>query len=231
MIYTIIQPLVNLLIRLKVTPNQITTAGFVINLVAAIVMIDGGEHGGHTDLTALGWGGGLILFAGLFDILDGRLAREGHMATRYGALYDSVLDRYSELVMFLGFCYFLVARHYFLGSLIGFIALIGSMMVSYVRARSEGLGIDCKEGLMQRPERIVTLGLSAMVCGIVAHLTGGNQRLFAFDVPFAIVETISIFIYPMALVALLSNITAFRRLVNSKHELEKQNRSNTGAND
>ncbi len=225
LIYTIIQPLVDLLIRLKVTPNQVTTAGFLINVVAAVVMIRGGERGEHSDLTPLGWGGGLILFAGLFDMIDGRLARVGKMATRYGALYDSVLDRYSELVMFLGFCYFLVARHYFLGSLIAFIGLIGSMMVSYVRARSEGLGIDCREGMMQRPERVVTLGLSALVCGIVASVTGGNQKLFAFDVPFAIIETISIFIYPMAFVAILSNLTAIQRLLNSKHELERKDRT------
>jgi CDP-diacylglycerol---glycerol-3-phosphate 3-phosphatidyltransferase len=223
LIYRLIQPLVKLLIRMKVTPNMITSLGFIINLVAATVLVYGGDHDTKGDLTPLGWGGGLILFAGFFDILDGRLAREGKMATPYGALYDSALDRYSELVMFLGICYFLISHHYFLGSLFGFVALIGSMMVSYIRARSESIGVECKGGLMQRPERIVIIGVSALVCGIVSAASGGNQKLFIPFLPFAIVETISIFIYPVVLVAVLSNITAINRLVHSKHELERRN--------
>lgn len=224
MIYWVIQPLVRLLIRMKVTPNMITTFGFIINIMAAVVMIYGADHGEKGDLTPLGWGGALILFAGFFDILDGRVAREGKMTSRFGALYDSVLDRYSELVMFLGICYFLVARHYFLGSLFGFIALIGSMMVSYIRARAEGVGIECKGGLMQRPERIVTIGITAIICGIVSGCSGGNQKLYISWLPFAIVETISIFIYPVVIVAFLSNLTAIHRLIHSKREIEQQNK-------
>lgn len=224
-IYLIIQPLVLLLIRWKITPNAITTAGFVVNLMATAVMVIGADYRPKGDLTPLGLGGGLILFAGFFDILDGRLAREGRMTSRFGALYDSVLDRYSELTMFLGICYFLVARHYFLASLIGFVALIGSMMVSYIRARSEGLNIECTAGLMQRPERIVLIGLSAMTCGIVAGATGGNQKLFVEWLPFAIVETISIFIYPLAILAILSNVTAIQRLLSSKQLLQDQDKN------
>ncbi|MDD4602644.1 MAG: CDP-alcohol phosphatidyltransferase family protein [Bacteroidales bacterium] len=222
-IYWLIQPLVKVLITLKITPNIITTIGFLITLMATIVMIYGADYRPHNDLTPLAWGGGLILFAGFFDILDGRLAREGKMASRFGALFDSVLDRYSELVMFFGICYFLVSRNYFLGSIIAFIALIGSMMVSYVRARSEGLGIECKAGLMQRPERVVIISVSALICGIVSACFGGNQRLFISCFPIAIVETISIFIYPLVFVAIFSNITAIGRLISGKKEIEKQN--------
>jgi len=221
LIYKLIQPLVKLLIRMKVTPNQITTIGFIVNIIAAIVMIYGGDHDSKGDLRPLGWGGGLILFAGFFDILDGRLAREGKMSSRYGALYDSVIDRYSELVMFLGICYFLISHHYFLGSLFGFIALIGSMMVSYIRARAEGVGIECKTGVMQRPERVIIIGVSALVCGIVSAWSGGNQKLFISGLPFSVIETISIFIYPLVVVAIFSNVTAIHRLVHSKHELQK----------
>lgn len=226
-IYRLIQPLVRGLIRLKVTPNMITTVGFLLNVVAAVVMIHGANKLPKGDLSPLGWGGGIILFAGFFDILDGRLAREGKMTSRFGALYDSVLDRYSELFMFLGICYFLVARQYFLASMIGFIALIGSMMVSYVRARAEGIGIECKGGLMQRPERIVIIGVSAVVCGIVSEMTGGNQKLFVSWSSIAVVETISIFIYPLAAVAILSNVTAINRLMSSKHELAKRDQGET----
>lgn len=75
------------------------------------------------------------------------------MSSKFGALYDSVLDRYSELMTFFGICYYLSMKDYFFYALIAFVALIGSLMVSYVRARAEGLGIECKVGFMQRPER------------------------------------------------------------------------------
>lgn len=219
MIYFIINPLVKLLVKLGITPNIITSTGLVINILAAIVFITGGEIGERGDLSYIGWGSGLILFAGLFDMLDGQVARMGNMASRFGSLYDSVLDRYSELIMFLGICYYLVAHHYFMSSLITFIALIGSMMVSYVRARAEGLGIECKSGLMQRPERIIMISLSGIICGITSAYSGGNQKLYVDWLNIEIVETISIFIYPIALVALLANITAIQRLNHCKKQL------------
>src|SRR5580693_4299123 len=163
-IYVVINPVVRGLIRMGLTPNMVTTIGFMLNMGVAVIFIIGAEEGNRGDLTYVGWAGALILFAGLFDMLDGQVARLGNMKSTFGALYDSVLDRYSELVMFLGICYYLVAHHYFLSSIFAFIALIGSMMVSYVRARAEGLGVDIKGGLMQRPERVITLGLFAMLC-------------------------------------------------------------------
>lgn len=211
-IYTIINPMVKLLIKLGITPNIITTLGFVINILAAIVFIIGAEFGVRGDLSYIGWGCGIILFAGLFDMLDGQVARLGGMASSFGALYDSVLDRYSELVMFLGICYYLVAHHYFISSLVTFLALIGSMMVSYVRARAEGMGLECKAGLMQRPERIIVISVSGIVCGIISSWTGGNQKYFIPWLEVDIVETISIFIYPIAVVAILANHTAIKRL-------------------
>jgi phosphatidylglycerophosphate synthase len=212
MIYKIIDPFVELLIKLKATPNIITTIGLLLNILASIVFIIGGEHGKQGDLSYIGWGSWLILFAGLFDMLDGQVARIGKMSSRFGALYDSVLDRYSELFMFLGICYYLVAHHYFLSSLFAFIALIGSMMVSYTRARAEGLGVECKEGLMQRPERIIIISISGIVCGIVSAISGGNQKLYFNFLSHDVLETISIFTIPIAVVAILSNITAIKRL-------------------
>src|SRR5260221_10331907 len=173
-IYKVINPVVKLLIRDGLTPNMVTTIGLLLNIGVAIIFICGAEEGRRGDLSYVGWAGALILFAGLFDMLDGQVARLGNMSSAFGALYDSVLDRYSELIMFLGICYYLVAHHYFIGSLIAFIALIGSMMVSYTRARAEGLGIECKGGLMQRPERVVTVGLAAIACGVTGNFIGGN---------------------------------------------------------
>ncbi|MEO8886876.1 MAG: CDP-alcohol phosphatidyltransferase family protein [Mucilaginibacter sp.] len=225
-IYKVIDPFVKVLIKLGLTPNAVTTIGFVLNIGVAVIFIIGGEEGNRGDLTYVGWAGGLILFAGLFDMLDGQVARLGNMKSTFGALYDSVLDRYSELIMFLGICYYLVAHHYFLSSIFAFIALIGSMMVSYVRARAESLGIECKGGLMQRPERVVTIGLCAMLSGICSLYIGGNYKLYIPGIDFQVFETISIFTIPIVILAVLTNITAFKRLLDAKKsllELEENN--------
>jgi phosphatidylglycerophosphate synthase len=221
-IYKVIDPFVKLLIKLGLTPNAVTTIGFLLNLGVAIVFVIGAEHSERVDLSYVGWAGALILFAGLFDMLDGQVARLGNMSSSFGALYDSVLDRYSELVMFLGICYYLVAHHYFLSSIFAFIALIGSMMVSYTRARAEGLGIKCSDGLMQRPERIITIGVSAMACGITSHYIGGDHKWYVPGVSFHILETMSIFTIPIALMAVLNNITAIKRLLGAKKTLDER---------
>src|ERR1700748_1531441 len=219
-IYKVIDPVVKVFIKLGLTPNAVTTIGFVLNIGVAVIFIVGAEEGNRGDLTYIGWAGGLILFAGLFDMLDGQVARLGNMKSTFGALYDSVLDRYSELIMFLGICYYLVAHHYFLSSIFAFIAMIGSMMVSYVRARAEGLGVEIKGGLMQRPERVITIGFFAMLCGIASMYIGGNYKLYIPGIKFHVFETISIFTFPIVALAILTNITAFRRLMDAKKALD-----------
>ncbi|MBL4594155.1 MAG: CDP-alcohol phosphatidyltransferase family protein [Flavobacteriales bacterium] len=133
-IYRIINPFINLLHKMGVTPNMLTSFGLILNIVAAIIFIIGAEQADRTDMFYVGWGGFTILIAGLFDMMDGRLARVANLSSTFGAFYDSVIDRYSELVMFLGICYYLISQDYFLSSLFAFIALIGSMMVSYNRS-------------------------------------------------------------------------------------------------
>jgi len=219
-IYYIINPLVKGLIKIGFTPNLVTITGLVLNIGVAIIFIMGAEEGNRGDLSYVGWAGALILFAGLFDMLDGQVARLGNMSSTFGALFDSVLDRYSEMIMFLGICYYLISHHYFLSSLFAFIALIGSMMVSYTRARSEGLGIENKGGVMQRPERVVMTGISAMACGITGHYIGGDYKYFIKMVPFHVFETMSIFTIPLTIMALLTNITALKRLFHAKKVLE-----------
>lgn len=220
MIYKVINPFVHLLVRIGFTPNAVTTTGLVLNIGVAVIFVMGAEEGNRGDLSYVGWAGALTLFAGLFDMLDGQVARLGNMSSPFGALFDSVLDRYSELIMFLGICYYLIGHHYFLSSLFAFIALIGSMMVSYIRARAEGLGVECKGGLMQRPERVVLVGVSAIVCGIVAHYIGGNYKLYVPGIPFQVFETISVFTIPITVMAVLTNITAFNRLREAQRALE-----------
>lgn len=221
-IYTIIDPFVKLLIKMGLTPNAVTTIGFILNVGVTVIFIAGAEKANRGDLSYVGWAGALILFAGLFDMLDGQVARVGNMGSTFGALYDSVLDRYSELVMFFGICYYLVGHHYFLSSIFAFIACIGSMMVSYTRARAEGLGIQCKDGLMQRPERIITIGISAIICGITGHYMGGDHKWYLPGVSFHIVETMSIFTIPIAIMAVLNNITAVKRLLGAKKTLDSR---------
>ncbi len=225
LIYKIIDPMVKGLIRIGFTPNTITTIGLALNIGVAAIFILGVEEGNRGDFSYVGWAGALILFAGLFDMLDGQVARLGNMSSTFGALYDSVLDRYSEMVMFLGICYYLVGHHYFISSIFAFIALIGSMMVSYTRARSEGLGIQNKGGLMQRPERVVLVGVSAIVCGVVAEIIGGDYKLYLPGIRFHVFETMTIFTLPITIMAILTNITAITRLFAARKALDERDNS------
>ncbi len=220
LVYAIIQPIIDLLIRLGVTPNMVTVFGLLVNVAAAGIFIYGAEFGDRSDHTYLAWAGATILFAGLFDMMDGRLAREGNMSSSFGALFDSVLDRYSELVMFLGICYYLVAHDYFMSSLIAFVAMIGSIMVSYTRARAEGLGANCSVGIMQRPERILIISLSLIACGVFSCFYGLDYKAGLEALPFPPFESIFIFTFPLTVLAVWTNATALNRLRHGQSELE-----------
>ena len=203
-IYVIINPIIKGMIKIGITPNIVTTIGFIINIIAAWLFVWTAKeygHGLHTGMeptsdayyALVGWSGAIILFAGLFDMMDGRLARMGNMSTSFGAMWDSTLDRYSELVSLFGIVLvFLEDEGWFWMGVVTFAAMVGSVMVSYVRARAEGLGIECKVGLMQRPERVVVTAVTAMITGFTGSLwwvAGG-----------------------MILIAVLANITAFWRV-------------------
>lgn len=212
-IYAVINPFVRLLIRMGVTPNTVTTIGLLGNLAAAAIFVYAaltawpGEL--HYDLVTLA--GAVTIAFSLFDMLDGQVARLGNMTTRFGALYDSVLDRYCELLTLGGIAYYLICTGYAWGALITFLALIGSVMVSYVRARAEGIGIECKVGFMQRPERVVVTSLGALATGI----TGMSADPMKFDAMY-------ILIVAMGIIAVLANITAFVRVAHCRKELSKK---------
>lgn len=193
-IYRVINPLVRILVKMGVTPNMVTATGCLLNIVAAGIFVYGGftTLGLSYNYAILTWGGAIILFAGLFDMIDGQVARIGKMGSTYGALFDSVLDRYSELFTFFGICFYFFMMMQPIFALIAFLALIGSLMVSYVRARAEGLGVKCDIGLMQRPERIVLTSVGSFVAGIFGNIW--------------------ILVVCIAFVALFANITAFVRL-------------------
>ena len=217
-IYVIINPIIKAMIKIGITPNIVTFVGFVGNIVAAGFFIDAAwdlgfvsvasdtlKNGQYAeDMEKIGWGGFIILAAGLFDMMDGRLARMSGKSSLFGALWDSTLDRYSELVSLFGICLAFIrmqAGSWFWMGVVTFAAMIGSVMVSYVRARAEGLDIDCKVGLMQRPERVVVTAVTAMLTGITWNiwwLAGG-----------------------MILIAVLANITAFWRVAHCYKVMKK----------
>jgi CDP-diacylglycerol---glycerol-3-phosphate 3-phosphatidyltransferase len=156
----LLTPLARVLIRGGVHPNAITTVGTLVLIGAGIAFAYG----------AIRWGGVLLLLSGLLDLLDGQVARLGGMTTAFGAFYDSTLDRVGEGALFTGLIlYFLngslPARLVGPAVLAGLVALITSLLVSYTRARAEALGIDNRVGIAARAERILLLGLPAMIFG------------------------------------------------------------------
>ena len=165
----LLTPLIKVLVKWKVNPNCFTLAGVIISAMAAAALMMG----------YLRVGGVLILIGGLCDSVDGSLARAAGKASRFGALFDSTIDRYSEFVMFLGIVtYFAMLKDYS-AAVVTFIALCGSIMVSYTRARAESLGFESKAGMMQRPERIVFLGFGALVHPLVFKLSIWLVAIFA----------------------------------------------------
>jgi CDP-diacylglycerol--glycerol-3-phosphate 3-phosphatidyltransferase len=173
-----LDPAVSLAMKLKLHPNTFTTIGFFLSCAAAYLMASGLYR----------WASCLLLLGGMFDNIDGRYARASKKVSKFGALYDSTLDRYSEVIFFFGMAFYFIRNSWYLTSVFIAVGLGGSLMVSYIRARAEGLGFDCKIGFLQRPERIVLLSAGGLI-----HL-------------YTLVAAIWI-------VALLSNFTAIQRMV------------------
>ena len=216
-IYVVINPFVRLLIRMGVTPNMVTTVGFLGNAAAAAVMMWAGiklSTEGILDWSLLIWAGAMIIGFSLFDMLDGQVARLGNMASSFGAMYDSVLDRYCEMLTLGGITYFLFCCGSISGVIITFLAMVGSIMVSYTRARAEGLGVECKIGFMQRPERVVVTAVAALATGI----TGMNiSPLSEFDPNIILISA-------MGIIAIFANLTTFARLGYAKRQLIAKDR-------
>ncbi len=149
----ILSPLIALFTKWEISPNAFTVAGVIITSVAAASFLMG----------FIRLGGILILLGGLCDTIDGRLARTAGKATRFGALLDSTVDRYSEFIMFFGIAAHFITVEDYSTSAATFLALCGSFMVSYSRARAESLGFEARMGIMQRPERIVLIAVGALI--------------------------------------------------------------------
>ncbi|MDP2989249.1 MAG: CDP-alcohol phosphatidyltransferase family protein [Kiritimatiellota bacterium] len=170
-------PLARLLARTHVTPNALTWMGFVITAGAAALIITG-----H-NLAA----GIVALLAGFIDTLDGALARLTGRVTRFGAVLDSTLDRLSEAVLLLAVLVVFAREEQVAWSLLTGVALVGSLMVSYIRARIEGLGVACQAGFFTRPERVIILALGLLLSRFNYALVAA-VGLLAFLSFFTVIE-------------------------------------------
>lgn len=189
----------NKMVAIGITANMVTLCGFVVNLIAAFYFATG----------CLVTGGILILFGGSFDMIDGAVARAQRNSRASGALLDSVIDRYSEGFLLLGALIYFYSLESLLGIVLAFSAWFGSILVSYVRARAEGLQVTCKVGLMQRPERIILLGAGTVLQGALLH-----------KLPY-LQSTGMILLCTLGILTLTSHITAIHRLIFSYQELSR----------
>jgi len=170
------EPPARVVAKTGLSPNSLTLFGFLLNVGVAYILATG-----HFLL-----GGSLVLVAGAFDLLDGALARVTGKSTRFGALLDSTIDRYSEAALLFGLVVYFARNDATTELILLFAAVVGSMLISYVRARAEGLGLDAEIGIMRRTVRICTLAVGLMISQVVialwalavlTNLTAG-QRLF-----------------------------------------------------
>jgi len=140
----------HLFVRLKISPNALTVMGLLAGIATGFFYA----------VERPGLAAAFIIICGLFDILDGKVAKNSHRRSMFGAIFDSSLDRYSEFFMYAGLAYHFREGW---GEWLMFFAFLGSTMVSYTRARAEGLGVECSVGMMQRAERLVLLFLGTLV--------------------------------------------------------------------
>ncbi|MCJ7621519.1 MAG: CDP-alcohol phosphatidyltransferase family protein [Anaerolineae bacterium] len=169
----LLESIVRPLARAGISPNILTVVGFLAMVGVAWVLSQGYER-----LAGL-----LIIAVGLFDALDGALARSTGKSTTFGAFFDSTLDRFAEIALYLGLLY--LYRGDTLATVLIYLTITGSLMVSYTRARAEGLGVECKVGLFTRLER-----LAVLVLGLLLHRT----------------------LLALVVLAVLSNLTALQRM-------------------
>lgn len=152
-------PLVRALLRTGITPNTLTTVGALLIALAGV-----GYGLGHMRI-----GGWLLLASGILDTLDGSVARQSHNVTKWGAFYDSTIDRVGDGFLFIGIAVWLSyapdVRYRETALILCMVGIISALLVSYMRARAEGLGLDCKVGIAQRAERILLLALATIIFG------------------------------------------------------------------
>jgi CDP-diacylglycerol--glycerol-3-phosphate 3-phosphatidyltransferase len=206
----IVGPVADLLARAGIHPNILSIAGLLLSVGAGLIYCHGSFF----------WAAWVVVLAGICDTLDGSIARQTNKKSDFGAFFDSTLDRYSDMFLFIGLAYYFAGGRPFLMPLQAggspevspwtvmaiILAIAGSFMVSYTRARAEGLGMECKAGMMQRPERITLL--------VIGSLLG--------SIPVA-----GVILLKLTLVALAisTNLTAVYRIVFIKNRMLREDRA------
>jgi len=173
--YSLVNPIGTFLTRANIHPHVITAAGFLLSVFSAALFWRGYFF----------WGGVILIVSGACDVLDGKLARSTNRTSRFGAVLDSSVDRYTEIFVFMA----------------------GSLMTSYIRARAEGMGIECKIGLMQRPERVTFIAAGAILGSLIDLIFKTQQPL----IKLAIVA-----------IAVFSNYTVIQRVIFVRDQIIKE---------
>ncbi len=164
----------------RIHPNVLTFLGLVINMVAAYMLAVGQFR----------WAAAVIIGAGLFDMVDGRVARETNRVTRFGGFFDSVLDRYSDLALLIGLLVYYASINRFFYIVLTAIVMMGSVMISYTRARAENTIPKCKVGFLERPERVVLIIIGALfdrmaavlwVIAVLSNVTVVHRMIHTFQ--------------------------------------------------
>lgn len=175
----VVTPIARAVARSGVSPNGLTLIGFALVLVPTFLLARG----------LFIWGGVALIAASAFDALDGAVARQTGRVTRFGAFLDSTLDRYSESLLYFGLLVHYVGIGAPVATLLVYASLVGSLMVSYTRARAEGIGVQCKEGILTRLERLVILALglfanrvtwSLWVLAVLTNVTAVQRMIFVW---------------------------------------------------
>jgi len=176
----IIDRIVAALALSRIHPNVLTFLGLVINTWAAVLFAAGSFRSA----------GLVVILAGLFDMVDGRVARETNRVTRFGGFFDSVLDRYSDLALFMGLLVYYATINRFFYIVLTAIVMTGSVMVSYARARAEISIPRCKVGFLERPERVVLIIIGALfdrmapvlwVIAVLSNLTVIHRMIYTWQ--------------------------------------------------
>ncbi len=176
----IIEKIVSALALSQIHPNVLTFIGLLINVYAAFLFAAGRFR----------LAGAVLIGAGLFDMVDGRVARETNQVTRFGGFFDSVLDRYSDLGVLMGLLVYYASINRFFYIVLTALAMTGSVMVSYSRARAENSIPKCKVGFLERPERVVLLIIGALfgrmapvlwVTAVLSNLTVVHRMIYTFQ--------------------------------------------------
>ena len=159
--FAVTSPISEWLLRAHVRPNTLTTIGALLVVVSAVAFAFG----------QIRLGGGLLLASGIVDTFDGQVARQGGMVSKFGAFYDSTLDRVGDGATFIGIAAYLLNAPGVVWrietAVLCMVAILSSLLVSYARARAEGLGVDCKVGIVQRAERLLAIGVPSVLVGPV----------------------------------------------------------------